>query len=299
MKKEKKLITYLTCTYNRKDNLKKLYASLAAQSVNNFKWLVVDDGSQDGTDVFFEDLKKKAIFPICYLKKENGGKHRAINYSIEKLNTPLTMIIDSDDWLTKNCSKIIGKYWKKYNDVSSIGSFTFERGRSTEDDPMVRISTEIVAPRFEYIEKNNMYGDFNDVFFTKVLKKYRLPEFKGEKFISEGPLYFEMSRHYNTVFINKVIAIGDYRDDGLTKNIRELQVKNYKGTLFTLKQMLSTNYFTFGKLKHAILYDYVAIASKASLVKSIADSGNVVLTSLCILPSMLFLLKDKIEKYFN
>lgn len=65
MKKEKKLITYLTCTYNRKDNLKKLYASLAAQSVNNFKWLVVDDGSQDGTDVFFEDLKKKLFFQFA------------------------------------------------------------------------------------------------------------------------------------------------------------------------------------------------------------------------------------------
>ena len=50
MKKIMKTITIFTPTYNRKKNLKKLYSSLLNQKQkDNFTWLIVDDGSTDGT----------------------------------------------------------------------------------------------------------------------------------------------------------------------------------------------------------------------------------------------------------
>ena len=71
-------ITVFTPTYNRAYIIEKLYASLCRQTYRNFEWLVVDDGSTDGTDVLFERLRAEADFPIQYFKKENGGKGRAI-----------------------------------------------------------------------------------------------------------------------------------------------------------------------------------------------------------------------------
>ena len=41
--------TILTPTYNRGENLKKLYKSLLKQKDNNFEWVIVDDGSTDNT----------------------------------------------------------------------------------------------------------------------------------------------------------------------------------------------------------------------------------------------------------
>ena len=41
--------TIFTPTYNRKKLLKKLYESLKKQTYKNFEWLIVDDGSTDGT----------------------------------------------------------------------------------------------------------------------------------------------------------------------------------------------------------------------------------------------------------
>ena len=40
-------ITIFTPTYNRAYILPKLYESLKAQTVKDFEWLIVDDGSSD------------------------------------------------------------------------------------------------------------------------------------------------------------------------------------------------------------------------------------------------------------
>ena len=42
-------VTILTPTYNRKELLSKLYESLQLQKDKDFEWLIVDDGSTDGT----------------------------------------------------------------------------------------------------------------------------------------------------------------------------------------------------------------------------------------------------------
>ena len=42
-------LTILTPTYNRANRLNKLYESLLSQTVGEFKWLIVDDGSTDNT----------------------------------------------------------------------------------------------------------------------------------------------------------------------------------------------------------------------------------------------------------
>ena len=44
------MITVFTPTYNRERTLRRLYKSLKNQTVKNFEWIVVDDGSSDGTE---------------------------------------------------------------------------------------------------------------------------------------------------------------------------------------------------------------------------------------------------------
>lgn len=46
-------ITVFTPTYNRAYILENLYRSLQRQTFVDFEWLVVDDGSSDGTEALF------------------------------------------------------------------------------------------------------------------------------------------------------------------------------------------------------------------------------------------------------
>lgn len=120
-------VTILTPTYNRKENLKKLYASLCEQASKSFCWLVVDDGSIDGTEDLVRLWKTEADFPLRYLYKENGGKHTALNMGIGLIETELTFIVDSDDWLPENAVEIILKYHEKYRKMEGLCGYSFLR----------------------------------------------------------------------------------------------------------------------------------------------------------------------------
>ncbi|MFR4520663.1 MAG: glycosyltransferase family A protein, partial [Fusobacterium sp.] len=89
------MITIFTPTYNRKKTLPKLYESLKNQDDKDFEWLVVDDGSSDGTDKLVEEYQKENILNIRYFYKENGGKQRAVNFGVEKSQGEYFFIVDS------------------------------------------------------------------------------------------------------------------------------------------------------------------------------------------------------------
>lgn len=287
------LITYLTTTFNRRDDLSRLFVSLENQTVKNFLWLVIDDGSTDKTDELVKTLQKKASFSVIYKYEKNGGKHRALNHAFEYLKTPLTMVIDSDDILLNNCSEVISLYWQKYKNNPKIGSFIFEHGRTSSRDPMEKINGTFIAPRFEFTEKNKKFGDFNDVFFTKFLKDFRFPEFEGENFIAETPLYYEFSKKHESLFIGKVIAVGNYKEGGLTSQIRQLKINNYKGAMFELNECMRPCFSLYSILKHATLYDYVVLGNRLPICKSTMKSSRPILTLMLIIPAYIFLKLDE------
>ena len=109
---EKIKLTYFTPTYNREKLLPNLYKSLLAQSNKNFIWLIVDDGSKDNTETLVNGWKKENKIKIEYVKKENGGKHTAIELSNQICTTEFITCVDSDDTLTPDATKIL---YSKFN----------------------------------------------------------------------------------------------------------------------------------------------------------------------------------------
>ena len=56
-----KTLTIFTPTYNRKHTITRTYASLCRQTSSDFDWLIIDDGSSDGTRAWVESLGEKAL----------------------------------------------------------------------------------------------------------------------------------------------------------------------------------------------------------------------------------------------
>ena len=81
-------LTVFTPTYNRAHTLPRTYQSLCRQECKDFVWLVVDDGSTDGTADLVRSWQQEANgFEIRYLYKENGGMHTAHNAAYEVIDT--------------------------------------------------------------------------------------------------------------------------------------------------------------------------------------------------------------------
>ena len=77
-------ITVFTPTYNRAYTLEALYHSLQRQTFHDFEWLIVDDGSTDGTEELVNKWQaEENPFPVRYVWQENGGKCCAINHGLE------------------------------------------------------------------------------------------------------------------------------------------------------------------------------------------------------------------------
>lgn len=108
-----KKVTVVTPTYNRAHTLHRVFESLQAQDYNDFEWLVVDDGSTDGTEEIVQQYINKANFPARYVKKEHAGKYEAVNLSYKLVNTPYIINLDSDDAFLRNGLSTIMAVWDK------------------------------------------------------------------------------------------------------------------------------------------------------------------------------------------
>lgn len=101
------LLTIFTPTYNRINELERLYSSLISQTDFRFEWLIVDDGSTDDTENMVVSWLDTSPFPIRYIKQPNSGKHVAHNLGATEASGEYFICVNSDDWLEPNAVETI------------------------------------------------------------------------------------------------------------------------------------------------------------------------------------------------
>lgn len=216
------MLTIFTPTYNRAYILGQLYKSLCDQTCKDFEWLIVDDGSDDETMEVVKNFMQEFSFPIRYYKTPNGGKHRAINYGVQKANGQAFFIVDSDDALPKDSVETILAYFKQiehdddFAGISGLREYFGDKGIIGGVKDFGVIDTDMISIR----EKYHVKGDMAEVFKTSVLKEYPFPFFEGEKFMTEGVVWSRIAKKYKMRYFYKGIYQCEYLEDGLTKSIR-------------------------------------------------------------------------------
>lgn len=87
------LFSVIIPSYNRKDMLKSALDSVFVQSMKDFEVIVIDDGSDDGTEEMVAGYGKA----IIYLWQKNSGVSNARNQGITTAKSPYIALLDSDD----------------------------------------------------------------------------------------------------------------------------------------------------------------------------------------------------------
>lgn len=88
--------------YNVENYIEKCLQSLVNQTLEDIEILLVNDGSQDGTEVIAKQFVEKYPNKIIYLEKENGGLSDARNYAIPHAKGEYIAFLDSDDYVETN-----------------------------------------------------------------------------------------------------------------------------------------------------------------------------------------------------
>lgn len=294
-------VTILTPTYNRKNTLPILVDSLKKQTRQDFQWLVIDDGSTDETEKYFEKLKLEDIsFEWEYHKKENGGKHTALNASHNYIKGNVVLILDSDDYLTTDAIETIENEWNEYiTDNPNIGIINYFRGGKDGSHLSVAHKQDIyIDDDIHYRINKKIKGDRCEVLRADLLKKYPFPVYDGENFFSESWLWNIIALNYKTVYRNKTIYICEYLEGGLTKSGRALRMKNPLGMMDNCRTYFNKNVCLRERTKEMLLYWVYARCAGYSFNKTLKTSQVTVGMILTSLPgNMLYLYWKK--KYLS
>lgn len=230
-----KKVTIFTPTYNRKYLLERVYNSLKSQINKNFIWLIVDDGSNDGTREFIEKLKLEGIINITYIYQENSGKMQAHNVGVINCETDYFVCLDSDDLLTNEAVEMILNNVDKITKENCAGIIAYKCISKDKRDLLGSFFNTNYST-LSGIYDNGYIGETTLIFKTEVIKQYLFPKFKNEKFITEVYIYDRIDRKYCYYILPEILTIYEYQEYGLTNSIYNLIKNNPMGYMEYWKQ---------------------------------------------------------------
>ncbi len=119
------LITIIIPTYNRKELLEKAVLSVLNQKQDisfEFEIIIIDDGSQDGTEEYIKKYVDKSEYHITYRYQENGWVGKARNHGLSLMNkeSDYLIFLDSDDELVPD---LISSCLSKWNDLKKAWGY--------------------------------------------------------------------------------------------------------------------------------------------------------------------------------
>ena len=232
------MFTVFTPTFNRKHTLPTLYQSLINQTVKNFEWLVIDDGSTDGTKDLIEKYIREQKIPVRYYFQKNQGKHIAYNTALKTANEQFIMTVDSDDFLVEKALETCTEMAKEIEDRDFAG-FSYLRFFTNQNENLDHYGKRrwLDSRQHSFAGK----GEMGFVFRLDVAKEFKFRVIEGERFSQEALVLLPLMRKYQILFTDHVLARGDYLEDGVTQNIYKRMLSNPQYAMLTqLERIKST-----------------------------------------------------------
>ena len=200
--------TVFTPSYNRARTLHRVYESLQHQTFRDFEWLIVDDGSTDGTKSIVEAWQKEANFPIHYVWQENGHKKKAFNHGVSLAKGELFLTADSDDAFPPTALERFVHHWlaipehERIHFVGVCGLCQDTQGKIVGDafPGDWGIDSDSLEMRYRFGVRGEKWG-FNR---TDILRAHPFPEHLPGH-VPESVVWTAIAARYKTRFINEVV----------------------------------------------------------------------------------------------
>lgn len=280
---ENPALCVFTPTFNRAYILDVLYRSLLEQTCSDFYWLIVDDGSTDGTEDLVAGWIDEGRIPIDYVKTANGGKPRAINTAVERCTSPLFFVVDSDDHLVPTAVAHALEACAPIMEDSRYAGVVALRG-TDERTPMVTWMPDGVrdVKYWDLFEALGFKGDTSLIHKTEVLRQYPYDVAPGEIFIAETSVYYRLDEKYLMRTDNTILTICNYLPDGLTRNFVKNAQRNPIGYWKHKLYCASRATLLKNRVRETLLYIVgCRLAHQGGIVRM---SRHKVLTALCLIP---------------
>ncbi len=234
------MITLLTCTYNRRHTLDRLWQSLCAMVRSEpFEWVLVDDGSQDGTADWWRTLPDVDGIQKVLRQQANQGKPRAVNTGVQAASGDWILLVDSDDLLPPDALQHMARAIARHGQDPALQGLCFRKadlqgrllGRRPSGPSPRRMSPNQAGACLQ--------ADLAYLFRRSAMLQVPMAWIEGEKFVPElytwnaiadrGPILYDL---------DTVIYWCEYLPDGYTANFaRDLRANPRGFGLFYRDQL--------------------------------------------------------------
>ncbi len=289
-------------TFNRAYLLPRALRSIEAQTYRDFEVVIVDDGSTDGTADLVSEWRKTVDFPIQYLKQANQGRHGAMNTGVRNAKGFFIVFLDSDDELTPEALERLLYHWNQIPDDDKA-KFAGVEGLCAD------ITTKkISGKRFpkdvfdsNYLETRKNYhigGEKKRSVRTEIHRLFPFPMIPEEKYMRPSVTWNRIAHHYKFRYINEIIQLIEYQNDGLNANRFQVRLNNPKGLrLYYYEEIVfNQDYNSFSSLmKCYARYIRYSLHSGIGLKHQFSETPRKIMWLINILPGLTGWMRDRIK----
>ena len=232
------LVSVYTCVYNGERTIHRVFESMKNLDYPNVEHVIVNDGSTDRTDELVQEYIGQVSFAVKYHKKENGGKHTALNVAWALAEGEFMIQLDADDELLPHGVKYLvdtyfqipadvrDEYWCVHGRcVTQTGAFVGTRYPADINDGHWRETGQ---------RARKCSGEKIGLQVRKYLCKYSFPEVKGVSHVSEGIIWGRINKVYGTWYTNEVVRVY-YVNEGGNLTARKTKRRQFSPLAFRLK----------------------------------------------------------------
>jgi glycosyltransferase involved in cell wall biosynthesis len=244
--------TVVTATYNRATTLDRVYGSLCAQTMREFEWLVVDDGSADDTGRRVEQWAREAQFSVRYLWQENQGKHVAFNRAVREAHGELIVVLDSDDACVPQALARFRDHWETIPPAdrpsfAGVAALCIDQHGHRIGDPFPQdvLDSNALELRYRYKVRGEKWGCNR----TDVLRRFPFPERPRRTYVPESIVWNRIAREYRTRYVNEELRV--YWLEGPSLVHGQVPARNAPGGRIEHKAVLDSEleWFRFAPLQ--------------------------------------------------
>lgn len=229
------LLSVVMPVYNGEQYLGEAIKSVLAQTYSNFEFIIINDGSNDDTELIIKNYQWKDPRIKSINLKQNGGISNALNVGIDFAHGDYIVRMDCDDIITTDKFSRQVEYFREHKEkVDVLGSYfcffydnsidrckmvpayahDVRNGKSPVHHPTCMIRRNIFQ---KYGKYNSKYDNAEDVemwfrWYSQGVKFDNIPEVLYKKRIHEGSVSVARVKNQTYLLLKiNIIAIFKYR----------------------------------------------------------------------------------------
>lgn len=230
------LVSVYTCVFNGERTIHRVFKSMKELDYPNIEHVIINDGSTDKTEELVQEYMRQVPFVVKYHKKNNGGKHTALNIVWDLAEGEFMIQLDADDELLPHSVRYLvdtyfqipenvrDEYWCIHGRcITQKGDFV---GDKYPDDINVGHWSETCK------KARNYGGEKIGLQVRKYLRNFKFPEVVGVSYIPESIVWQQINKEYGTWYTNEIVRVyyvGEHGNltDKITKR-RQVGPKCYR-----------------------------------------------------------------------